>query len=653
MKLNKKQNSKTKRETTGEATARGFEFGAIAVATAIIVAIPVVLDLNMILSAPNAAYHSPKFEMLMGFSAVLLVTVLGFLILRKKALGVPVLVPALTLLGISALSTLFSEDPWHSLFGDRNEGLLSLGAGTLLFYALARGLSSPLRVRVFLAAGATTAVLVALFGISQKYGLDMISGWGNRWYRDLGEPFSTIGNSLTLAAYLTLMMGAATALCFKAGSSWRYRVPWLFALAVIGVCWIYTDSRGAMLGAIVALPIILSLAQRTMGTVQPLLLPLAALVSAMAAAIAASVAFGNSTFSSLTLAMLVAYLAFIGVILWLSRRGVRAVQLFLVTLAVLVGIAAVALTVSGNLALPDRLASGLTVDKSSQIRLYIWRDTVSMILDRPLLGYGPDNFAGPFSSYMEEDLTAAITNARDGVQKVDRAHNDLLQVAATTGILGLAAYTWVLISYFRNVYRRGGWPLIALSGGVLVYVFEIQTAFPTIATSVAFWGLLGTSVAVMRIQDRESHNPETPSETGSIKEALTAGRSRARVYEPLVVVIVVAVLAAIGIPTFLSQRAEAAEIQQARVMVNVRKTVSAYEQVRAQSGIYPQDGVYTRTRPIVGTDSSLVFLPSTGVRITTDTTPTGDFTVEGEATSLSGTFRYSYDSATGTYDASP
>lgn len=51
--------------------------------------------------------------------------------------------------------------------------------------------------------------------------------------------------------------------------------------------------------------------------------------------------------------------------------------------------------------------------------------------------------------------------------------NVLLQVAATTGLLGLAAYLWVFVSYFRNACRSGGWPLLALSGGVLVYILQL------------------------------------------------------------------------------------------------------------------------------------------------------------------------------------
>ena len=114
------QETEPKRERVTEATARGLELGVVAVAIAIVVLVPVVLDLNLILLDPGSAYHTFKFKVLMGFSAILLVAVLGVLVLRRgKPLGVPVLIPALAFLGVSALSALFSEVPWYSLFGDR------------------------------------------------------------------------------------------------------------------------------------------------------------------------------------------------------------------------------------------------------------------------------------------------------------------------------------------------------------------------------------------------------------------------------------------------------------------------------------------------------------------------------------------------------
>ena len=168
---------------------------------------------------------------------------------------------------------------------------------------------------------------------------------------------------------------------------------------------------------------------------------------------------------------------------------------------------AVAVAVAWTLGTSEDAGRVTTADTASTgilLRLYIYRDTLPLILERPLLGHGPDNFAGPFDAHQGDDLRATLTNGETGVEKVvDKAHNNLLQVAATTGLLGLAAYLWLLVSYFRNAYESGGWPVIALSGGVLAYVLQLQTAFSTIATGVTFWAVLGVSVAVMRLRSRE------------------------------------------------------------------------------------------------------------------------------------------------------
>ncbi len=642
--------------------AQGLEIGALAIAVALVVLVPIVLEPDVLMSDPAKAYYPLKFEVLIGFSMALLITMLGIIVLRRDSLKVPVLIPALAFLGISALSALFSENTAYSLFGDRDHGLLSLAAGVLLFYALARVLDSPLRVRVFLAAGVTTAVLISIFGIFQKYGLDMISGWGVPWSVNLIElPFSTIGNPLFLAAYLTLMMGAATALCLKAGSSWRYRAPWLFALAIIGACWIYTDQRGPMLGVIVALPLVLWFARRRMGNLAPLMVPVVTLIGTMAAALAASAAFGNLSLSVSTMIVLVAYLALVGMVLWLSQRGTRVLRVSLVSLAILVvaGIATLAAaTLSGNLAIPERAAISPVVDLSSQIRLYTWRDTVPMILDRPLLGHGPDNFEKPFMPYVSEELEADLSASGKFIP-MDNAHNELIQVAATTGLLGLAAYVWIFVSYFRNAYRRGGWPVIALSGSILAYILQLQTLFSTIDTSVTFWGILGASVGMMRMHDRQQSGEPTakmsPPEAGSAGAILTAETlsPKGSVYEALAVVSVVVVVTAIAIPTFLNQRERAAQLEREALTFGVRQTVLIYEQAKAQGDPYPEAGVYSRQDDRIGSGGIYVYYPARNVKITTATPATGEFTVEGESTTLSGTFTYSYDSVTNTYSVPP
>ncbi|MDQ3862093.1 MAG: O-antigen ligase family protein [Actinomycetota bacterium] len=610
---------------------------------AIIVFVPVLLNPDLLRTNPANAYHPIKFRVLVWLSAALLVAMLGFVTLRRKPLVLPVLIPSLAFLGISAVSTLLSEDPVHSLFGDRDEGLLSIAAGVLLFYATARSLNSLIRVRAFLAAGVTTAFLISVYGISQNYGFDPISGWWVQWYTDLGRPFATVGNPVTLASYLTLMAGGAAALYFMAGSP-LWRVLWLLALAVISACWIYTDTRGAMLGVVAATPVILWMVHRRMGTLRPLQIPVATLMLAVTAAIMASAVFGNLSFPPYLMIFLTIYVVVVGVILWFSDLRPTVVGPLLVALAVLMVVAGTVavMMVSNNMDLLDRTVVGRKGELSSQIRLYIWRDTVPMILERPLLGHGPDNFAEPFKAHIDEDLKAALGQAHT----VDRAHNDLLEIAATTGLLGLTAYIWIFVSYFSNAYRYGGWPLAALSGALLAYILQLQLSFPSASSNVAFWSLLGSSVAIMRLQGRGDEEPVQETTKAESVQVRTE-TPRARAYELLVVIVVFVVLVSLALPTFLDQREKAAKAAREDLILNVSQSVYVYEQSRELQGTYPKAGVYTSRHPIKG-GGGLSFRPSNNVVITT-TTSENRFKVEGKSTSLSGVFKASYDSATRKY----
>lgn len=634
-----------------EAAARWFGILGLVAAAVVVVLVPAVLDLDAVIRLPEEAYGPPKLAVLMVAAAPLLVAVAGVLAFGGRPRVVPVLVPALTFLGVSGLSALLSGDFRHTLFGDRDEGLIALAGLVLLFYALARSLTSWARVRLFLAAGVTAAALVSVFGLSQNFGVDTISGWNNVPFTDLGRPLSSVGNALTLAAYLTPMMGAAAALYLGAGSG-PGRAGWLLALALIGACWILTESRGAYLGAAVALPVVLLVARHKLGTARPLLVPLAVLAAAMAAAIAASAALGFSALPLTVSAALAAYLVLVGALAWITRRGTaRSFLAALAVVAVLGAAAVVAAASTGSLSSLDAATGREEGNQmSTEIRLLIWRDTARMILDRPLLGYGPDNYEGPFEPYISDGLAAAIRGPDGEAGRVDRAHNDFLHTAATTGLLGLAAYLWVLVSYFRNAYASGGWTLTALAGGVFAYVVQLQTAFPSLPSSVAFWGILGASVAVMRLRALEERPTEGQEETGGATprpEATPAGSSARGARELLVVVAVVALLAAIAVPAFFEQREKAVKLERQKLGANVTKFVTMYEFAGKTGNPYPKAGTYTYKDPLRLGAGATKLRPSKSVEITTTTPPDGGFSVRGESTVQAGTFRYNYDSATG------
>lgn len=455
-------------ERSRRASARRLSFIGAALAASIFVLIPVAFDPTVVIAQPWKAFDLTKLELLVKLSAALLAAVLGALVLGDRPYSVPVLLPALAFLGVSTLSTLFSGDILHSLVGevDRYDGLLSLAAGVLVFYAAAVFLDSWAKVRVFLVAGITSAVIVSVYGLSQMFGLDPVLQMGIPWaymqepvtghlsilYSYTDRVFSTVGYPISLAAYLTLMMGATLALYFKTQARWE-RWVWLAVMALMGACWLYTYTRGAMLGCAVALPVVLFLAYRRLGSIRPLLVPVAVML----------------------VGVLAAHLA--------NPQSMNVFDRFAQT----------------NLAAtPEEMPEG--GDLSVTTRLLMWRDIIPVIAERPLIGHGPDNFIQPFKRHEGEDLKSFFPQGTI----IDKAHNELLQVAATTGLLGLAAYLWIFISYFRHAYRSGGWALLALSGGVLAYILQLQTWVTSVTTGVTFWALLGVSVAVMRIQEGES-----------------------------------------------------------------------------------------------------------------------------------------------------
>ncbi|CAN5885022.1 hypothetical protein BH23ACT11_BH23ACT11_15750 [soil metagenome] len=221
------------KSTTKADSAHRLALWTVVLAITIFALIPLVFNPNAVILYTPVAFYPIKFDLLMYLSAALLAAVLGATFLGARFEKVPVLIPALAFLGVSTISTLFSGNIVHSLVGEtnRHDGLLTLGAGVLLFYAAARFLDSWAKVRVFLVAGVTSAVIISLYGILQHFGLDPVPGWGIPWYEG-SRAFSTLGWALWLAAYLTLMLGAALTLYFLSDKR-RERWLWIMALGVM------------------------------------------------------------------------------------------------------------------------------------------------------------------------------------------------------------------------------------------------------------------------------------------------------------------------------------------------------------------------------------------------------------------------------------
>lgn len=100
----------------------------------------------------------------------------------------------------------------------------------------------------------------------------------------------------------------------------------------------------------------------------------------------------------------------------------------------------------------QRMSTVSDMNMSSNIaRVYIWHDTVEMIMDHPVVGIGRGNYSDVFNnSYASDELLKLEKNG------VLHAHNNLLMVTAEGGLISLMGYVvfylYTFSFFVRNVY---------------------------------------------------------------------------------------------------------------------------------------------------------------------------------------------------------
>ncbi len=132
-----------------------------------------------------------------------------------------------------------------------------------------------------------------------------------------------------------------------------------------------------------------------------------------------------------------------------------------------------------------RAATLLDAGTYSNSRVHIWQDSVHVIAGRPILGYGPDNFGLVYPKFETGDWGAGLHGLR---QPVDKAHAEVLQVASTQGIVGLAAYLFILVAFVRAFWRgRRNQAAVGAFAAWVAYEVAVQLNFTALASALPFW----------------------------------------------------------------------------------------------------------------------------------------------------------------------
>lgn len=142
-----------------------------------------------------------------------------------------------------------------------------------------------------------------------------------------------------------------------------------------------------------------------------------------------------------------------------------------------------------------RVTSISLSDTTAETRLLTWRLSLKAFYEKPVLGWGQENFYVVFNKYFPNDIFKSSGSS----VWFDRPHNVFLQQLVEGGILGLLSYLfiffWAFLNFWRH-YKKTKDPItISVLGGLLIaYLVQNFFVFDSINSYVPIILLLAISV---------------------------------------------------------------------------------------------------------------------------------------------------------------
>lgn len=373
---------------------------------------------------------------------IALVLWIGLAILDKKYRPKPTLLlwAVTVFVAVVGLADLLGVDPYTSFWSrfERMEGYLMI----LHLYAYFLVITNIFRTKkewlllfnLFIIAG----VLVSGYGLLQVLGLkEAIQGGGVR-------VDGTIGNPTYLAAYLMLITALAMILFFNASKKWQ-KYLYLGVLIFNFIILYFTASRGVVLALLMTAPLFLAFYWWKIP----------------------GATGRDRLFKRLALGGLLAMIL---------------VPLFFVTIR------------NTNFVRENdvlsRFANISFSDDTVRARFLIWKMSWQGVLERPILGWGQENYLQVFSKHFHPRLY-------DQEPWFDRAHNIVLDWLINAGIIGLVSYLALFVAYFLILYRSWRTGKISVKESLVLFLtpvaYFIQNllVFDNFNTYALFFALLG------------------------------------------------------------------------------------------------------------------------------------------------------------------
>lgn len=364
--------------------------------------------LTLILLVPLALFprSSEIFEfnkIIVTYLGVVLITFLWIskMIIKKKWLFKRTLldIPLIIFLFSLLLSTIFSLDSRTSFLGFYSRfhgGFLSYLSYSLLYWAWVsnmdrRGTKKAIFALMF------SGLLVSLYGVLQHFGIDK-----EIWVQDVQRRvFSTLGQPNWLAAWLVALIPISILLSLKT----KPKGVWIGLSLLFFLTLLYTKSRSGMLGFLVSYLIFWVFYFYELGVKN---------FKEIAK---------NKTFITISVSFFLLVLIFgtpwtEGFDAWKTQSSSKTLE-------------------ETQVAIPALEGGGT---ESGTIRKIVWSGAIDIWKNYPILGSGVETFS--FAYYQFRPLEHNLVSEWDFIY--NRAHNEYLNFAATTGTLGILSYLLLL-----------------------------------------------------------------------------------------------------------------------------------------------------------------------------------------------------------------
>lgn len=142
---------------------------------------------------------------------------------------------------------------------------------------------------------------------------------------------------------------------------------------------------------------------------------------------------------------------------------------------------------SGTIWELSRLLHGELSDTFGSGRIAIWKESLELIKEKPLLGGGPDTYG----LRSEHVFSRTLASGRVLRSKVDVAHNEYLNMWVNTGILSLFIYLAMLVYSCVSAVKKRTEMSILLLVPILAYAIQAFFGISQFIVTPMFWLLMG------------------------------------------------------------------------------------------------------------------------------------------------------------------